>query len=105
MMPSLVRFSGGIEIEPRLVINRRYDGPTPSHWMRHQFFVESLFSDPEWQLNEWLANNIVGRWTITSEIMADGSIVVLGVEDATDAVMFRLLDGDTAWRVDTVKIL
>lgn len=104
MMPSKVRYSGGVEIEPWMLINRRLDGPTPAHWARHQFLVESLFSDPSYQINDWLANNIHGRWTLNTCFISDGMIIVLGFEDDTDAVMFRLMDGDTAWRQDNLII-
>ncbi len=104
MMPAKVRYSGGIEVEPWMVINRCFEGPTPPEWTRHQFYVESLFSDPGYALNEWLANNIHGRWTINSQFVTDGMVVVIGFEDDTDAVMFRLMDGDTAWRQDNLVI-
>ena len=104
MIPSKVRFAGGVEIEPWMLINRVYEGPTPAHWVRHQFHVESMFSDPTYPLNDWLANNIHGRWTINSLFHHEGMIVVIGFEDETDAVMFRLMDGETAWRQDSAVI-
>lgn len=79
-------------------IRRRYRGPTPATWTRHQFFVEALYSDVEWPLNEWLHNNIHGRWTFNRITGLDGTLIVIGFEHLNDAIMFRLMDGETAWR-------
>ena len=96
MTPSVVRFTGS-DFDPTL-LNRRVYSPTPANWARHQFIVESCYNDPDWALSEWIRNNIFGRWTLNPIITMDGLVVVIGFEQDTDAVMFRLLEGETAWR-------
>jgi len=104
VIPALIRYSGGIELDPRRVICRRLRAPTPPDWLRHQFAVDGLYSDPEYTLTGWLENNLVGRFTINSQACTDGMLVVIGFEQATDAVMFRLMDGETAWREEENKL-
>lgn len=102
MTPSIVRFTGS-DFDPTL-LNRRVYFPTPANWVRHQFTVESCYNDPNWALSEWLKNNIFGRWTLNPVITMDGLVVVIGFEQETDAVMFRLSDGETAWRENNVDV-
>lgn len=97
MIPSKVRFTG-LEIEADQ-LNRRVKGPIPLHWTRHQFSMEG-YDDPEWGLASWINRNLNGRWTIASAAGLDGTVVVLGFESGNDAVMFRLLEGETAWKED-----
>ena len=48
-------------------------------------------------------NNVFGRWTLRCVMSLDGYTIVIGFEEANDAVMFRLMEGETAWREDTAK--
>jgi hypothetical protein len=103
VIPAFVRYTGGLVVEPRRVICRRLKAPTPPKWLRHQFVVEGSYTDPEWPLCGWLENNLVGRWSVNVQSTTDGILVVVAFEEDTDAVMFRLMDGETAWR-ETVII-
>ena len=95
MIPSVVRFTG-LEIQPE-ELNRKVKGPIPLHWTRHQFMLDE-FVEPEWDMTTWINNNLTGRWAIGVFHTPEGTIVVLGFENGNDAVMFRFLEGETAWR-------
>ncbi len=99
MIPPVVRFTG-LDIRPE-ELNRRVKGPIPLHWTRHQFLLEDDYVDPEWSMTSWINRNLTGRWTISSFHGLKGTIVVLGFENGNDAVMFRFLEGETAWRDNT----
>lgn len=103
MTPALVVFDGGVEIDPKKVLNRRYMGPTPVEWTRYQFFIDSCFNDPEYNLTDWLKSNTSHRFTINSDVHPGGTFVVIGFESSTDAVMFKMRDGEKAWANNQVK--
>jgi hypothetical protein len=102
MTPSVVHFTGA-DFDPKL-LSRRLRAPTPADWIRHQFTTDG-FVDPEWNISEWLTNNLFGRWTLNFGMTLNGMVIVVGFEQANDAVMFRLMEGETAWREDTDKVL
>ena len=102
MTPTVIRFTG-FDFDPQ-VLYRRRKGPTPAEWVRRQFCVEN-YDDPEWSLAEWLTNNLHGRWTLNCKMTMDGYTVVIGFEQDNDAVMFRLMEGETAWREGVSKVL
>lgn len=96
MIPPVVRFTG-LEIQPE-ELNRRVKGPVPLDWTRHQFLLEDDYVEPEWGMTSWINRHLNGRWAMASFHSVKGTIVVLGFENGNDAVMFRFLDGETAWR-------
>lgn len=102
MTPTVIRFTG-FDFDPK-VLYRRLKAPTPAEWVRYQFCVEN-YDDPEWSLVEWLTNNLYGRWTLNCKMTMDGYTVVIGFEQDNDAVMFRLMEGETAWREGVSKVL
>ena len=99
MIPSVVRFTG-LDIQPE-ELNRKVKGPIPLDWTRHQFMLEDDYVDPEWAMTSWINRTLNGRWTMQVFHVQDGTIVVLGFENGNDAVMFRFLEGETAWRETT----
>lgn len=96
MIPETVRYSGA-EFDARKLLERRHMGPIPLDWTRHQFKVDGRYSDPTWTLSNWISENLHGRFTLNATIIQDGYLVVIGFEQVNDAVMFRLMDGETAW--------
>ena len=97
MTPLIVSYTGQ-KFDPQL-LNRRFRGPTPVNWTRHQFIVNEFFYEDR-SLVEWLTERMSGRWTLnySSNYTTVGSRIVIGFESESDAVMFRLMDGETAWR-------
>lgn len=97
MIPKIVKFTG-LEILPQ-DLNRRVNGPIPNDWTRHQFLLDENHNGfTEWALSSWINKTLHGRWAIKTFFGANGITVVLGFEDGNDAVMFRLLEGETAWQ-------
>jgi hypothetical protein len=78
--------------------------PLPANWLRHQFNT-GLFDDPDRKIEDWITNNLYGRWMMYYATSPQGLTIVIGFEEANDAVMFRLLDGDTAWLENTANVL
>jgi hypothetical protein len=85
------------------ILYRRVHQPIPATWARHQFQLES-YDDPERALAEWLTNNLYGRWVLNCKMTVNGYTVVIGFEEDKDAVMFRLMEGDTAWQQGIVIV-
>ena len=102
MFPAVVKFSG-LSFDPKALLCRRVQKPTPAHWSRHQFTVEGWYHETNWQLIAWINSNLVGRYTLNLFTSTGGTLVVIGFEDDVDAVMFRLKEGETAWQDDTVS--
>jgi hypothetical protein len=99
MTPDSVQYHE-FNLDPRSM-RRRMLAPTPPDWTRHQFEIEG-YCEFERPLNTWLTNNLHGRWTLNSSTTLNGILVVIGFEMVNDAVMFRLMDGHTAWRENEV---
>lgn len=95
MTPENVAFTG-LDLDPRTLLHpRRSNEPfVPPHWVRLQFAVPA---DPGMtqRIDRWLERRLVGRWA--SKLHARGLTyhVVLHFEEPNDAVMFRLMDGET----------
>lgn len=97
MIPAEVKFTGLTILSTEL--NRAVVGPIPLHWTRHQFLLADEYFHPEnWSFVSWINRNLNGRYNVSVAYVPKGSVVVIGFENDNDAVMFRLLEGETAWR-------
>ncbi len=103
MTPKIVKFTDFEEIDPR-VFWKQQIRPIPLDWIRYQYEIKNYAGDdPQWSISEWLSDNIEGCWilnyyteyNISDDISNVKLIVVLGFEKNMDAVMFRMLDGET----------
>lgn len=95
MIPDTVKFTD-LEIDPRAIMTPRkyFRGVYPLDWTRHQFTVKGAFGIDLRTIDRWLEANIAGRWG--SYVAADSRTVVILFELLTDAIMFRMKDGETA---------
>ncbi len=102
MIPRTVHFTG-LEVDPiSLIKGRQHKGAIPPHWPRVRFESDGIFSLDK--LNRWIGANISGRWQTYSVARGFSKrTVVVAFEDDSDAVLFRLKGGETAWqeRVET----
>jgi len=100
MMPATVRFTG-LDLDPMGTLNgREKKGPIPSSWLRIRF--ESDQGGNINKINKWLSANISGQWASYLVPLRFGvRVVIIAFESDTDAVMFRLKSGETAWATDT----
>lgn len=114
MMPTVVRYSG-LTVDARdLLEGRVVKGPIPPSWLRVRFAVDSrhTMAGAIEQINRWLAATLHQRWALyivphhipqhqASNLLglfAADSLVVIAFESDTDAVLFRLKGGATAWQ-------
>lgn len=99
MIPDIVQFSD-LDLNPRDIHapRKHLDGPYPKGWVRHQF----VDAEADWaairKIDRWLEQNISGRWGSYSTMTRRGVEYILYFENDFDAVMFRLKDGETAWK-------
>lgn len=106
MISKTVRFTD-LELDQQELlhgISRKHTGPFPIGWTRHQFEIKNVFDDPLPKIDSWLLKNIDGRWGSYSVSFEAGvRTIVIAFEDVTDAVLFRLKDGETTWRGEGAK--
>jgi hypothetical protein len=104
MTPPVVKFTG-LDFDPAL-LRKEFMGAAPAKWLRHQFKIEGIYTDNAnaYDLKEWMHNNMAGRWSLQAASILSGTLILLAFEKDTDAVMFRLMDGETAWREDTDEL-
>lgn len=98
MIPDLIRYTG-LDIDPQAILNpRKHRGPIPSSWTRVRFEHAGNLHGFE----RWVVTNTNGRFAYYTFNVStpDGlkQIVVVAFEDIPDAVLFRLKEGETAWR-------
>lgn len=103
MIPDIIRYTG-LDIEPQAILDpRKHRGPIPASWTRVRF---EYGGGRLHGFERWLMTNINGRFAYYeyNASTPDGikQIVVVAFEDMPDAVMFRLKEGETAWRPDGV---
>lgn len=95
MIPERVEFTGHVIEDPKALIEgRRLRGPIPLDWSRVRFPFEGNLLD----LDRWIAANLDGRWSSYTMDLPDGTVAVVAFERLTDAVMFKMNDGETAWQ-------
>lgn len=99
MFPEDVKFSG-VDIDPHQLFRRR-KGFIPSGWTRHQFSTEFSFVDIN-GVGAWIEERLNGKWAAHSIPTQEGSIVIIGFEEANDAIMFRLLEGEKSAKQDNI---
>lgn len=91
MFPEEVSYTG-VDIDPRQIFRQR-KGFIPAHWTRHQFTVEQSYVEIN-AIGKWIEERLNGRWAAHSFVTTEGAVVIIGFEEANDAIMFRLLDGE-----------
>ena len=99
MIPETIKFTG-LEIDPKeLIPGRCLKGVIPTHWTRLRFEIERSSRRFYIELlNRWLFANITGKWISNVVTLQGGAqMVIVAFESDTDAVMFRLQGGETAW--------
>jgi len=101
MIPSTVRFTG-LEIDPMKIIQGRQvrSKPIPLSWTRVRFEADHTASLEK--INRWLNDNINDKWHSYMMPMGFGNrVIVIAFENSSDAVLFRLKSGETAWKTDS----
>jgi hypothetical protein len=99
VIPLKVRFTG-LEFDPMEVLQSRelIGSPIPPDWVRVRFDVPD---EAVTKVRRWVAKNTNDRWCLYSfEGDFETTTVVIAFETKTDAVMFRLKNGETAWQND-----
>lgn len=94
MIPETITYTG-LQLTPSdLVMYRVHPGPIPVHWttviFRHEGFDER-------KIIEWVMENIDGRFGV----ILNYPQAIVFFENDIDAVMFRLKDGDNAFKDNT----
>jgi long-subunit acyl-CoA synthetase (AMP-forming) len=74
---------------------RHVKTPAPAHYTRIEFTVADYMANILQGVNAWIKNNLSGKWS--SYMLENTQDVVLFFEEDSDAIMFRLLEGDKAW--------
>ena len=97
MLPAKVEFTGLI-VEPLSVLSGRIvSGPIPTEWTRVRFELQNGGSVEK--INRWLHSNINQKWASYIVPLRNGvRVAVIAFESDSDAVMFRLKGGETAWK-------
>lgn len=103
MMPEILQFAG-LDVDPQVIVHPRRlrVGAIPESWQRVRFKVSegngSLF-----RIDRWIGVNIPGRWAsynmhlLNEDTGEYETIVVVAFETVSDAVLFRLKEGERAW--------
>jgi hypothetical protein len=101
-IPDQVVFTGLTVVNTRLLMSGRKlsNGVIPSNWTRVTFDTGERY--PMMGVDQWIGRNLVNRWSCGCFTQRKGdastvTTVMLAFEDEQDAVMFRLMEGETAW--------
>lgn len=104
MIPSQVCFTG-VNIDPCSLLYEHTDRlvpcPYPSHYTRLEFSSPMYTIKSLYAINNWIRENVFGRWG--SYVAENLQTVVLFFEDASDAILFKLLDGPTICIEEAIK--
>lgn len=95
MIPSSVDFTD-FNIDPHSFISprKRDTSFVPPHWVRIQFTHNTGFVSLG-TVDRWIEKNMSGHWA-SGAIVSSSFVhhIILHFEDPSDAVMFRLMDGE-----------
>jgi len=97
MTPQIVRFTGLTVPTDALLYpfhKRKIPAPYPANWTRIQFNTKTYEDQLLTRTDLWLSKNIAGRWG--SYERDNGTSVVIMFESDDDAMIFKLMGGDTA---------
>lgn len=75
--------------------NRHIASPAPASYTRIEFTIQEYLSNILYNVNDWIKNNLSGKWS--SYMLENTQDVVIFFEEISDAIMFKLLDGEKAW--------
>lgn len=103
MIPTTVRFTG-LTLNPLDLLygygGRKANFTPPAHWVRVEFAsdhsVERGLVRGLERVDSWIASNTAGKWV--SHESRYGSTIVVLFEDDNDALLFKLMGGETAWK-------
>ena len=99
MNPASVSFTGLVVDPSTLLLGRIHRGPIPSAWLRVSFSVEREFSLA--RFNKWVGSVINCRWAVYAvSLPTSQRLVFMAFENDSDAVMFKLRDGENSWRLE-----
>jgi hypothetical protein len=100
MLPSSIAFTGSEHQPLSILESKRVTKGWPSSWTRHQTTTKSFIDDRSSVFDRWMDENMTNRWGSYSVFMGESGeiITVFAFESVSDAVMFRMLDGENAWR-------
>lgn len=97
MIPETINFTG-LSINARDLLNgrgaRKAAAPYPSDWTRVEFQTDFFESKRLERIDAWLEKTIGSKWGSYQQ----GSQIVVMFESDDDAVLFKLMGGDTAWK-------
>lgn len=91
MIPSTICFTGAEILASDLMYefgNRYVSCPYPANFTRIE--IESFSSNLS-LVNAWIRDNIFGKWG--SYCQSNSQTIILFFEEASDAILFKLLDG------------
>jgi hypothetical protein len=77
--------------------NRKTKGPFPKHWERVQVQIHQHDYGKDFiqLMDEYIAKHFEGKWGVYKNDYE--SALVVFFEDGNDAIMFKLMDGATAY--------
>lgn len=90
MTPLKVSFTG-LEFDPADLLPRIEYGIVPMAWQRVRFVTE--LTAPLMQINQWLTDQIEGRWAIFTSYENGTRRVTIAFERQYEASVFLLADG------------
>ena len=94
MILQTVHFTG-FDVDPiSLLEPRRLLGTIPVDWPRIRFDTDHNYGK---QFDKWLLGSMNYRYAFYTVRLGGHRTVVVAFERATDAVMFRLKNGERAW--------
>lgn len=101
MIPETVRFTGVTIPTKELLFGyggRKVYFTPPANWMRVEFDVSDVLNGqrPMDAVDAWIEKTISGNWA--SHLIRHGSTIVVLFEDENDALLFKLMGGETAWK-------
>ncbi len=99
MIPQSVRFTGVTIPTADLLFGyggRKIYFVPPGNWTRVEINHDHSIGREMDKVDTWLSRSISGRWA--SHLIRHGSTVVVLFEDDNDALLFKLLGGETAWK-------
>lgn len=104
MIPETVSFYQ-MEINPSDIIKPRHVllNGIPASWERIYSIIPMSHNIELSKMNAWMEEHIYGRWFINLTYVDASFMLVAYFEDANDAMLFRLMDGEKRIFEETAK--
>jgi hypothetical protein len=104
MIPSKVCFTGA-EIDASILLYEHTDryvkSPYPCSYTRLEFTSSQYSIGNLNNVDAWIRQNIFGKWG--SYIAENQQTIVVFFEDASDAILFKLLEGEKQCLEEAIK--